>query len=76
MDKIYFCKENKFKSKKAYKSLATSYPDLKIKRKGCLGKCKTCKECPFSVVDGKVVKSETSDELYRKIDKQILKKTV
>ncbi|ARK30601.1 DUF1450 domain-containing protein [Halalkalibacter krulwichiae] len=76
MDKIYFCKENDFKTKKLYKTLKSSYPDLKIKRKGCLGKCKTCKECPFSLVDGKVVKCDSNDELYRKLNKKILKKTV
>jgi len=76
MDKIYFCKENEYKTKKAYKTLKSSYPDLKIKRKGCLGKCKTCKSCPFSLVDGKVVKSETTEDLYYKLNKRILKQTV
>ncbi|MDT8861602.1 DUF1450 domain-containing protein [Alkalihalobacillus sp. MEB130] len=76
MHKVYFCKENEFKTKKAYKTLKEKYPNLIIKRKGCLGKCKTCKSCPFSVVDGKVLESETGKELYKKLNKRILKQSV
>ncbi|MFC0472403.1 DUF1450 domain-containing protein [Halalkalibacter kiskunsagensis] len=77
MEKVYFCTKNEFKTNKAYnKSLKSSYPDLKIKRKGCLGKCKTCKQCPFTLIDGKIMKSETGKDLYSKINKRILKESV
>jgi uncharacterized protein YuzB (UPF0349 family) len=76
MEKVYFCTKNEFKANKAYKSLKSSYPDLKIKRKDCLGKCKTCKKCPFTLVDGKIIKSATGKELYSKLNKRILKESV
>ncbi len=71
MEKVYFCKENKFKSKKVYKKLKSLDLNIKIKRKGCIGKCKTCKHSPFSVVDGNVLKCETSKELYKEIYKKV-----
>ncbi|WP_332628853.1 DUF1450 domain-containing protein [Halalkalibacter flavus] len=73
MRKVYFCKENEFKTKKTYKTLKGKYPEVTIKRKGCLGKCKTCKSCPFSLVDGKVISCETGDELYKKLNKRLNK---
>ncbi|WP_078427158.1 DUF1450 domain-containing protein [Alkalihalobacterium alkalinitrilicum] len=74
MKKIYFCKENDV-SKKVLKNLKEMFPELIVKRKGCVGECKTCKRCPFSLLDGKkVIKSDTDEELYKKINKQILKK--
>ncbi len=76
MKKIYFCSENEFSTKNVYKRLKLSYPNMKIKRKGCLGKCKMCKQCPFSMLDGEVIKSKTSDKLYHKINKIILKESV
>ncbi|WP_209124712.1 DUF1450 domain-containing protein [Alkalihalobacillus sp. BA299] len=69
MKKIYFCKENDV-SKKVFKNLKEKYPEVIVKRKGCVGECKTCKRCPFSLIDGKkVIKFETSDELHEKIKK-------
>ncbi|GAE24981.1 hypothetical protein JCM9140_949 [Halalkalibacter wakoensis JCM 9140] len=76
MKKVYFCKENEFKTKKTYKALKEQYPDIMIKRKGCLGKCKTCKSCPFSLVDGTVLACETGKELYKKLHKRMLKESV
>lgn len=71
MKKIVFCQENEFKTKKVYKKLKSLDLDVKIKRKGCIGECKTCKQSPFSVVNGKVVKCDTADELYKKIYKKV-----
>lgn len=70
MQKIYFCKDND-NTKKLFKALKEQYPDMKVKRKDCLGKCKTCKHCPFSVLDGKLLKCETIKELNKKIIDQI-----
>ncbi|WP_216827628.1 DUF1450 domain-containing protein [Alkalihalobacterium elongatum] len=74
MKKIYFCKENDV-SKKVFKHIKEKYPDITVKRKGCIGECKTCKRCPFSLIDGKkIIKCDTDDELFAKLNKQILKK--
>ncbi|MDZ5471553.1 DUF1450 domain-containing protein [Bacillus sp. 31A1R] len=72
MEKVYFCEKSKYHSKKEYKYLKSMFPKIKIKRKKCLGKCKTCKNCPFTLVDGKVFKSDSTPELYLSIYKQIL----
>lgn len=70
MKKIYFCRENGAETKKLYKFLNSLYKGIKIERKNCLGKCKTCKHCPIALVDNQLVKSATVDELYHKINKQ------
>ncbi|RXJ04159.1 DUF1450 domain-containing protein [Anaerobacillus alkaliphilus] len=71
MDKVYFCRENDFKTKKVYKKLKALDLDIKIKRKGCMGECKTCKHCPFSIVNGKVIACDTAKELYKKVYKKV-----
>jgi uncharacterized protein YuzB (UPF0349 family) len=68
MEKIHFCSENGFETKKLYKFLKSTYKGIKIKRKDCLGKCKTCKKCPFVLIDGEVVKATTVDELYYEVN--------
>lgn len=70
MKKVKFCKDNGFKTKTVYKNLKSEYPDVKIKRKDCLGECKTCKSSPFSVVDGKVIACRSTEDLYDKIKKR------
>jgi len=67
MEKIRFCQKNGFETKKLYKFLRATYKSVKIKRKNCVGKCKTCKHCPFVLIDGEVVKATTVDELYYEI---------
>ncbi|MCT8138247.1 DUF1450 domain-containing protein [Anaerobacillus sp. CMMVII] len=42
-----------------------------MKRKGCIGECKTCKQGPFSVVNGKVLKCDTAKSLYKEIYKKV-----
>ncbi|WP_144449161.1 DUF1450 domain-containing protein [Halalkalibacter nanhaiisediminis] len=76
MKKIYFCGDNKFKTKKIYKNLKASYPELDIKQKGCLGKCKTCKQCPITLIDGELIKSKTGKKHYHKLNKKIFKESV
>lgn len=71
MKKIFFCQENDFKTKNIYKRLKALDLDIKIKRQNCIGECKTCKHSPFSIIDGKVIKSDTAEELYKKIYKKI-----
>jgi uncharacterized protein YuzB (UPF0349 family) len=71
MKKIYFCKDNEFETKKIYKKLKSLDLNIKIKRKDCIGECKTCKHSPFSVINGKVIKCDTAKELYKKIYKKV-----
>ncbi|OOE00954.1 hypothetical protein BO219_11975 [Anoxybacillus kestanbolensis] len=71
MEKIYFCRENGFETKKLYKFFKSIYKEIKIKRKDCLGKCKICKNCPFVLIDGEVVKGTTVDELYYEVNHRI-----
>ena len=75
MKKIYFCKKNNFKTKALYKALKILFPDKKIKRKDCLGKCKTCKQCPFLLVDGENVSGRSLETLYFKTFKHIEKES-
>lgn len=71
MKKIFFCQDNDFKTKSVYKRLKDLDLDIKIKRKDCIGECKTCKHSPFSIIDGKVIKSDTAEELFKKIYKKV-----
>lgn len=74
MKKVYFCRENDVYTKKVYKKLKSQFPDLKIRRKGCLGNCKMCKKEPFTLINGKIVTCDTNKRLYVKIRKRIKKK--
>jgi uncharacterized protein YuzB (UPF0349 family) len=71
MEKLYFCKKNKKGTKRVFKALQALFPLLKIKRKDCLGECKTCRSCPFVLHNGKVLKEEHAKTLYWEINKHI-----
>jgi len=64
--KIRFCENNKGTGK-VCKKLQEKYPALNIKRKDCVKKCGPCKKAPFALVDGEVIKADSSDELYETI---------
>ncbi|WP_027409715.1 DUF1450 domain-containing protein [Anoxybacteroides tepidamans] len=72
MKKICFCKKNKFETKKLYLFLKGTYKNVKIKRKDCLGNCKTCKSCPFVLIDKEMVKCLTVDELYNEMNERLV----
>ncbi|KXG10803.1 hypothetical protein AT864_01394 [Anoxybacillus sp. P3H1B] len=72
MKKICFCKKNKFESKQLYVFLKDTYKNIKIKRKDCLGKCKTCKRCPFALIDKEMVRCSTVDELYGEVQQRLI----
>lgn len=73
MEKIYFCRENDSNTKFLYKTLKAIFPKLKVKRKDCLGKCKTCKSNPFAIMDDKVVSCGSVADLFHEVSKQMLK---
>ena len=64
--KVRFCKHNKGKTKVATR-LEEAYPDLNVKIKDCVKKCGPCKKGPMALVDGRTVRGEDGDELYRNI---------
>jgi len=67
MEKIHFCRENGFETKRLYKFLKATYKGVKVKRRDCAGKCKICRNCPFVLIDDEVVKATTVDELYYEV---------
>lgn len=73
MKKIYFCRKNDFKTKKVIKKLQSEFPGIKAEPKGCVGKCKTCKGCPFLLLDGDVIKSDSNKKLFKKTSKKVKK---
>jgi uncharacterized protein YuzB (UPF0349 family) len=75
MKTLYYCHKNDFQIKRLSKTLIDLYPNVKIKEKGCLGKCKTCKSCPFLLVDGEMFKSKTVKKLSVKVGKRIVSTT-
>lgn len=68
----YCCRNEKFGSKQIYKSLKNEYPDLKQKKKDCLGNCKHCKkECIAMIGKKELLCAASPDLLYAQI-KQII----
>jgi uncharacterized protein YuzB (UPF0349 family) len=64
----YCCRNEKFGSKQIYKSLKHEYPDLKQKKKDCLGNCRHCKkECIAMIGKKKLLCAESPDHLYAQI---------
>ena len=61
--KIRFCQHNQGAGLLAQKLLAQR-PDLDIKLKKCVKKCKICKQQPFAVVDKRLVMAADGDALY------------
>ena len=68
--KVRFCEHNKGKGK-VVKRLKESHPKLDMKIKDCIKKCGPCHKTPFATVDGKTVAGIDSDDLYRKILKEM-----
>ena len=64
--KVRFCKHNKGKGR-VVDQLEGAYPDLNVKVKDCIKKCGPCKKSPMAVVDGRTVRSEDGDDLFRNI---------
>jgi len=73
MTKIKYCCRNfKHGSKSVYRSLKDEYPDLKHKKKDCLGNCKACsKMCVAVVGKCELVCALSPEELYEQLKKRI-----
>lgn len=71
----YCCRNEKLGSKAVYKGLKHEFPDLKQKKKDCLGNCKLChKQCFVQIGKKNVVCAENADELYLQL-KAIINQT-
>jgi uncharacterized protein YuzB (UPF0349 family) len=72
MKKIKYCCRNfKNGSKSVYKTIKDKYPDLKQKKKDCLGSCSLCSKQCIVMVGKKVVVASSPDSLYSKLKKRI-----
>jgi uncharacterized protein YuzB (UPF0349 family) len=73
MKKIkYCCKNLKNGSKKVYKSLKNEFPEIKQKKKDCLGSCKLCsKQCFVLIGKSEVIVAPSADVLYKKLKRRI-----
>jgi len=68
----YCCRNEKLGSKAVYKELKREYPDLKQKKKDCLGHCKQChKQCIARLGKGSFVCAATPDLLYAELKRAI-----
>ncbi|MEI7026894.1 DUF1450 domain-containing protein [Paenibacillus sp. y28] len=65
----YCCKNMKQGTKLIYKKIEKKFPDIKQKKKDCLGCCKMCsKQCVVSFgKNKKLVRASTADELYKQL---------
>jgi len=73
MKKIKYCCRNfKHGSKSVYKSLKNEFPDLKQKKKDCLGNCKLCsRQCLVMIGKSEIVVAPSADVLYSKLKDRI-----
>jgi uncharacterized protein YuzB (UPF0349 family) len=72
--KIKYCCRNfdKMGSKTVYKTLKGEHPDLKHKKKDCLGECKLCsRQCVAVVGKCNVVCAASPEKLYKKLKELI-----
>ena len=68
----YCCRNEKLGSKAVYKELKREYPDVKQKRKDCLGNCKQChKQCIARMGKGNFICASTPDLLYAELKRAI-----
>ncbi|UVI30022.1 YuzB family protein [Paenibacillus spongiae] len=74
MKKIKYCCRNfrRHGSKAVYKTIKDEYPDLKQKKKDCLGNCKLCvKQCIVMIGKKEVIVAPTADMLVEELKKRI-----
>ncbi|MBM7566623.1 DUF1450 domain-containing protein [Paenibacillus sacheonensis] len=73
MKKIKYCCRNfKHGSKSVFKSIKQEFPDLKQKKKDCLGNCRLCaKQCMVLIGKTEVIVAPTADVLYAKLKHRI-----
>lgn len=73
MKKINYCCRNfKQGSKAVYKKLKKKFPDLKQKKRDCLGNCKLCsKECFVMLGKKDVIRASSPAKLFKELKQMI-----
>ncbi|TVY00663.1 DUF1450 domain-containing protein [Cohnella terricola] len=73
MKKIKFCCRNfKHGSKSVYKSLKIEYPEIKRKKKDCIGVCKACtRQCVALIGKTEMIAAPTPEALFDKLKLRI-----
>ncbi len=73
MKKIKYCCRNfKHGSKAVYKTLKTEFPNMKQKKKDCLGVCKLCtKQCMVLIGKAEIIVAPSPEVLYEKLKHRI-----
>ncbi|CAM3267128.1 DUF1450 domain-containing protein [Paenibacillus lupini] len=72
MKKIKYCTRNlKNGTKPVYKAMKAKYPDIKMKKKDCLGDCRTCRRESFVMIKSKSICAASPDQLYKELKKLI-----
>ncbi|MBB6637224.1 DUF1450 domain-containing protein [Cohnella thailandensis] len=73
MPKIKYCCRNfKLGSKVVYKALKSEFPDMKHKKKDCIGSCGACsKVCMALIGKTELVRAKTPELLYEKLKQRI-----
>ncbi|MBN2984077.1 MULTISPECIES: DUF1450 domain-containing protein [Cohnella] len=72
MKKIKFCERNfKNGTKPVYKRLKGAYAEIEMKKKDCLGNCKTCKRECFALVKSGIVSAPTPELLTERLTELI-----
>ncbi|MEH6888725.1 YuzB family protein [Bacillus sp. JJ864] len=64
---IEFCVGNLANGAQKAREQLEKDPNLDVIEYGCLGYCGVCFEGPYALVNGEVVKGETSDELVKNV---------
>ncbi|WP_408956371.1 DUF1450 domain-containing protein [Natroniella sp. ANB-PHB2] len=77
MRKIQFC-ENNFStgSGQIAEKIQREIDDLQLEVKACLGLCADCAVGPFALLDGDLIQAASSDELHKKLLKELEPTTV
>jgi uncharacterized protein YuzB (UPF0349 family) len=52
--------------------VAEHFPDVRVKRWGCLGYCHRCVHVPYVLIDDKIyLEAETADELWEQVKRKL-----
>jgi uncharacterized protein YuzB (UPF0349 family) len=69
---IKFCKNNfTHGTEDVAAKLVDNYPELSVVVEDCLGHCGDCAPGPYAIVNDKLIKGKTCEELYEKIEEII-----
>jgi uncharacterized protein YuzB (UPF0349 family) len=68
----YCCKNLKNGSKLVYQTIKAEFPDIKQKKKDCLGNCKLCsKQCFVMIGKSELIYASSAEQLYGELKTRI-----